>query len=178
MQGYYGCGFYGYQDTVLSELGHQVYSRCYIQGATDFIFGQHAQTWIDGCDIRVSSAGFITANGRVSSSSYSYFVINNSSVDAALYANLGTGSTFLGRPWTELARVCFQNTYLSSIVNSAGWISKTVSTEYVTFQEFGNTGPGAKGPRASFATILSSPVSILTILGPTYTSWVDISYLS
>lgn len=38
-QGYYGCGFYSYQDTVMAETGNQVFAECYIEGAVDFIFG-------------------------------------------------------------------------------------------------------------------------------------------
>jgi pectinesterase len=30
--GFYGCGFYGYQDTLYSKAGHQYYSNCYIEG--------------------------------------------------------------------------------------------------------------------------------------------------
>lgn len=68
-QGYYGVGLYGYQDTLLAQTGNQVYGKCYIEGAVDFIFGQHARIWIDSSDIRVSAGGgAITANGRASSS--------------------------------------------------------------------------------------------------------------
>jgi len=49
-QGYYGVGLYGYQDTLLTQIGNQVYAKCYIEGAVDFIFGQHARTWIDNSD--------------------------------------------------------------------------------------------------------------------------------
>jgi len=28
-QGYYGMGFYGYQDTVLSQIGYQVFAKSY-----------------------------------------------------------------------------------------------------------------------------------------------------
>ena len=136
-QGYYGVGLYGYQDTLLSETGNQVYGKCYIQGAVDFIFGQHARTWIDSTDIRVSGSGAITANGRSSSSDVSYYVINKSSVDTAQGDSVSSGSVYLGRPWSEYARVCFQNTVLSAVINSAGWevwSSSTPNTEDVTFQ--------------------------------------------
>jgi pectinesterase len=60
--GYYGCAFTGYQDTLLSNVGYQLYSKCLIQGVTDFIFGQQAASWFESCDIRVlaSSIGYIT----------------------------------------------------------------------------------------------------------------------
>lgn len=181
-QGYYGVGLYGYQDTLLSEIGNQVYAKCYIEGAVDFIFGQHARTWIDNSDIRVSApGGAITANGRSSSTDTSYYVINKSSVSGSESSTAGSGTVYLGRPWSEYARVCFQNTVLGSIINSAGWevwSSSTPNTEDVTFQEYGNTGDGASGTRASFSTKLSSAISISTILGSTYTGWVDTSYLA
>jgi pectinesterase len=181
-QGYYGVGFYGYQDTLLAQTGNQVYGKCYIEGAVDFIFGQHARAWIDSSDIRVSAGGgAITANGRSSSSDVSYYVINKSSVAASESSTAGSGTVYFGRPWSEYARVCFQNTVLSDIINSAGWevwSTSTPNTEDVTFEEYGNTGAGASGTRASFSTKLSSAISISTILGTTYTSWVDTSYLA
>jgi pectinesterase len=181
-QGYYGVGLYGYQDTLLAETGNQVYGKCYIQGAVDFIFGQHARIWIDSSDIRVSAGGgAITANGRSSSSDVSYYVINKSSVSTSGGSSAGTGTVYLGRPWSQYARVCFQKTVLGAIINGAGWevwSTSTPNTADVTFQEYGNTGTGASGTRASFSTKLSSAISISTILGSSYTSWVDTSYLA
>ncbi|OTA33718.1 hypothetical protein BTJ68_04784 [Hortaea werneckii EXF-2000] len=112
-QGYYGCGFYGYQDTVLAETGAQLYARCYIEGATDFIFGQRAAAWFDG-----------------------YYVINNSTVAAADGADVPSGAYYLGRPWREYARVVFQGTSLSEVINPAGWSvwsSTDPQTDHVTF---------------------------------------------
>lgn len=180
-QGYYGVGLYGYQDTLLAQTGTQVYGKCYILGAVDFIFGQHAIAWFDQCDIRVSAPGTVTANGRASSSDVSYYVINKSSVSAATSSTAGTGTVYLGRPWSEYARVCFQNTVLSAVINGAGWeiwSTSTPNTADVLFEEYGNTGTGASGTRASFSTKLSSALSISSILGSSYSSWVDTSYLA
>jgi pectinesterase len=60
--GYYACAFTGYQDTLLSQQGYQLYSKCLVQGATDFIFGQKASSWFEKCDIRVlaASLGYVT----------------------------------------------------------------------------------------------------------------------
>jgi pectinesterase len=60
--GYYGCAFRGFQDTLLAQTGKQVYARTLIQGATDFVFGQHAPAWFEKCDVRVvaSSVGYVT----------------------------------------------------------------------------------------------------------------------
>jgi len=179
-QGYYAVGLFGYQDTLLSETGFQVFARSYIEGATDFIFGQHASTWITFSDIRIKGQGAITANGRSSSTDPSYYVINECTVATASGVSLSAGSAFLGRPWSEYARVVFQGCSLSSIINSAGWeiwSSSTPNTADVLFGEFNNNGAGSEGTRASFSTKLSSEVTISTILGSNYTSWVDTSYL-
>ena len=64
-QGYYGCQFRGFQDTILSEKGHHYFANSLIEGATDFIFGQHAQTWFQECDIHVTAQGWITGTFAV-----------------------------------------------------------------------------------------------------------------
>ncbi|KAK3634515.1 hypothetical protein LTR56_015243 [Elasticomyces elasticus] len=183
-QGYYGCAFYGYQDTVLAESGAQLYGGCYIEGAVDFIFGQTAQAWFDNCDIGVLAAsyGTITASGRASDDS-GYYVINNSSISAAPGQTVSSGAYSLGRPWQDYARVVFQMTSMTDVVNQAGWIqwsSSDTRTDHVTFGEYDNTGEGAEGTRASFATSLSSPIAITEVLGSDYASasWVDTEYIS
>ncbi|KAI6791437.1 pectin lyase-like protein [Hortaea werneckii] len=125
------------EDTVLAETGSQLYAKCYIEGATDFIFGQRAAAWFDGCDIRVleASLGFITASGR-SSNDTSYYVINNSTIAAVDGADVPSGAYYLGRPWREYARVAFQGTSMSEVVNPAGWsVWSTVKpqTDHVAF---------------------------------------------
>ena len=52
--------------------------------------------------------GYVTASGR-STDDPNWYVIDNSVVE-------GSGSTYLGRPWRDFARVVFQNTYLHSNV--------------------------------------------------------------
>ncbi|OBT74991.1 hypothetical protein VF21_06298 [Pseudogymnoascus sp. 05NY08] len=180
-QSYYGVALYGYQDTLLSNEGKHFFGKSFIQGATDFIFGQHGIAWIDGTDIRVNGNGYVTASGRASDSDVSYYVINKSNVAADSGGGPTTGNVYLGRPWGEYARVCFQNTALSNIINAAGWKIWNTGDErtgHVTFQEYGNTGAGASGTRASFSTKISSALTISNILGSDYASWVDTSYLS
>jgi pectinesterase len=182
-QGYYGCQFKGYQDTILAQEGAQVYAKSYIEGATDFIFGQKAKAWFDGVDIRVlaASLGYITASGRDSSSNPNYYVINKSSISAKSGASVPAGAYYLGRPWRNYARVVFQSTSMTNVINSAGWVkwqNGDDRTDKVEFGEFGNSGDGSKGTRASFSKKLGSAVSITTILGGDYKNWVDTAYLS
>ena len=182
-QGYYGCQFKGFQDTVLSQTGKQMYAKSYIEGATDFIFGQKAVAWFDGVTIGVvaASKGYITANGRDSASNPSYYVINKSTIAAAAGNTVKAGAYYLGRPWRNYARVVFQNTAMSNVVNAAGWVvwnKDDTRTDQVTFAEYGNSGDGSKGTRASFGTKLTAALSLSTVLGSDYKTWVDATYLS
>jgi pectinesterase len=92
------------------------------------------------------------------------------------------GVYFLGRPWQAYARVVFQRSSLSAVINSAGWhIWNTGDerTSNVLFGEYGNTGVGASGTRANFSKKLSSPIDIATILGSGYSSksFYDAAYM-
>jgi pectinesterase len=73
----------------------------------------------------------------------------------------------------------FQNSRLGSVVNSQGWSTWSkgdTRTSGVYFGEYGNTGPGASGSRASFARKLSGAVRMDAIL-PGARSWVDAKFL-
>jgi pectinesterase len=104
-------------------------------------------------------------------------------VAAATGNTVTDGAYYLGRPWGSYARVVFQGTSMSAVINSAGWHvwgSSDTRTANVLFGEYGNSGSGASGTRASFATKLSKAVSISDILGSGYASagYYDSAYMS
>lgn len=129
----------------------------------------------------------MTASGRDSATNPSWYVISNSSiagVNATVDAEVGIN--YLGRPWRNFSRVTVQQTYLSPVINFAGWSiwdPGDDQTSNVTYQEYDNYGPGSyptEGPRANFSSQISTPVLITNILGADYLDewWVDSSYLS
>jgi Pectinesterase len=73
---------------------------------SDFIFGQYATAWFDGCDIAVlaTDEGTITADGRVGSDGTSYYVITNSAIAAASGSDVTEGSFYLGLSRPLLSR--------------------------------------------------------------------------
>lgn len=77
---FYGVGFYGYQDTLYAKSGTQYYSNCYIQGATDYIFGG-AAAWFGECTIASVAGGAITANSRTLDDT-TWYVIDHSTVSS------------------------------------------------------------------------------------------------
>ncbi|CAL5434332.1 unnamed protein product [Camellia sinensis] len=115
---FYRCGFYGFQDTLWDVQGRHYFKLYTIQGAVDFIFGS-GQSIYERCTIAVIAgaldglAGFITAQGKSTPEETNGFVFKDGSV-------IGTGLTYLGRPWREYARVIFYNSYLSDVVLPLG----------------------------------------------------------
>lgn len=86
---------------------------------------------------------------------------------------------YLGRPWRDYARVTVQNTLLGDVVNGAGWEVWNAGderTDHVDFEEWGNTGAGAGGTRASFAKKAGAPLTLGGVLGDV--SWVDKAYVA
>lgn len=87
------------------------------------------------------------------------------------------GNSNLGRPWGDYARVVFQNSDLGNVINPVGWQawSSTQDTSHVFFAEYNNANPAWSSSRVSFATKLTAPIAISTILSST--SWIDSGYL-
>ena len=97
-------------------------------------------------------------------------------------SEVADGTYFLGRPWRNFARVVFQRTEMSRVVNPAGWAIWNVGderTDRVFYGEFGNMGPGAKGERAEFVVELEEAVAVETVLGEGWAGdrYVDARYL-
>lgn len=86
-------------------------------GATDYIFGD-ASAWFTECVVNSVGGGSITANSRETEDDTAWYVFDNVQVQGSDGLE---GEVYLGRPWRVLARVMYQNSELSNVINSAGW---------------------------------------------------------
>ncbi|CAL9235782.1 unnamed protein product [Arabidopsis halleri] len=138
---FYGCGFYGNQDTLLDQEGRHFFKECFIEGSIDFIFGNGRSLYED-CTIhsvtKENTLGCITANGKGLPNERAGFVFVNCKIT-------GSGKVWLGRAWRPYASVVFSKTYMSRVVSLDGWNDmgdhKTQRTVY--YGEHRCYGPGA-----------------------------------
>lgn len=81
---------------------------------------------------------------------------------------------YLGRPWRDLARVIFQYSSLSNIINPKGWTTLDLSATPI-FEEFGNTGAGSDTSARVNETVATAAVTMAQ-LWPNGYSWINATY--
>ncbi|ADL52345.1 Pectinesterase [Clostridium cellulovorans 743B] len=164
------CSFIGSQDTLytgISGANNQYFKDCFIEGNTDYIFGD-GNVVFDNCKLNFcgysdqASAGYITA--AKDTATYGY-LFRNSTVTAKSKNKQTAG--FFGRPWGPKARVKFANTKLesSSIIDPKGWTDMSGATpENADFAEFNTTYNDVKvDTTARRSPVLSDETSIASI---------------
>ncbi|KAJ4962926.1 hypothetical protein NE237_022865 [Protea cynaroides] len=140
---FYGCSIISYQDTILDDTRSHYYSRCYIEGATDFICG-NTTSFFEKCHLHLTSdrTGAITTQRRESPYENTGFTFFG-------YKITGVGTCLLGRPRGSYFRVVFAKTFISSAVLSQGWDDWGRPYTHITayYGEYKCYGPGAATSR-------------------------------
>ncbi|OJX31345.1 MAG: pectin esterase [Chryseobacterium sp. 36-9] len=148
----------GCQDTLYAATDHsrQYYENCYIEGTTDFIFGQ-AIAVFKNCEIKSLSNSYITAAATSKDSQFGFVF-----TDCHLTAKEGVSKVYLGRPWRPFAKTVFINTRMENHILPEGWnpwkgdkmFPDKEKTAY--YAEFKSLGIGANpGKRAEWSHQLS-----------------------
>lgn len=135
------CRFLGHQDTVFTgvENTRMLFSGCYIEGTTDFIFGP-STAWFEKCHIHSRSNSYITAASTPEHIRWGY-VFN----ECNLTADEGLNKIYLGRPWRRFAHTLFMKCEIGAHVVPAGWREWSNKEDVSTtrYAEYKNYGPGA-----------------------------------
>jgi pectinesterase len=135
------CKMLGFQDVLFCSGpgSKQLYSRCYIEGTTDFIFGP-ATAYFDHCEMHSKKNSHVTAASTPREAPFG-FVFRN----CRLTADSGINKVSLGRPWQPWANVAYLNCQLGEHIIPEGWSNwKNPDNEKTArYAEFDNTGPGS-----------------------------------
>ncbi|CAM8904410.1 unnamed protein product [Rhodiola kirilowii] len=144
---FWGCGFFGAQDTLHDDKGRHYFKECYIQGSIDFIFG-NGKSLYENCQLismanpvalgRRSVDGSVTAQGRVTKDENTGFLFVKCTIG-------GTGRIWLGRAWRPYSRTIFALTNMSDIIAPEGWnnLNDPTRDQTVFYGEYNCTGSGA-----------------------------------
>ena len=141
----------GYQDTLLTDsssssvIARQYFSKCYITGNVDFIYGR-ARSYFEDCDIvgrytPYKSDGCFMAPRTDISNAYGY-VFNQ----CRFYAEngIGNGKYRLARPWGADASATFLNCYMGPCVLSTAYGDMSGNSyKAARFAEYASYGSGA-----------------------------------
>ncbi|KAA2239837.1 pectin esterase [Chitinophaga agrisoli] len=135
------CCFLGFQDTLYTHGpdSRQYYSKCYIEGTVDFIFGASTALF-DSCTIHGKKGGYYTAASTTEGKQFGYVFIN-----CRLDGDAPAGSYYLGRPWRPTAKVVYIHCQLGNTVKPEGWHNwgKTDNERTAFYAEYANSGDGA-----------------------------------
>jgi len=153
------CRLLGNQDTLYTATANsrQLYEHCYIEGTTDFIFGE-ATVVFNQCVIKSMANSYLSAAATSPLQQFGFVFLH-----CKLIADSNITKVYLGRPWRPHAKTVYLSCEMGSHILPEGWNpwkgdlmfpDKEKTTYYA---EFGSTGIGASVKnRASWAKQLSA----------------------
>ncbi|MCU7547796.1 pectinesterase family protein [Chitinophagaceae bacterium LB-8] len=136
------CILTGNQDTLYTATNNsrQYYKDCYIEGTTDFIFGE-ATVVFRNCTIKSLTNSYITAASTTPMQKFGYVFF-----DCRLVADSSATKVLLGRPWRPNAKTVFINTEMGSHIHPVAWDNwrNPENERTVLYAEYKSRGEGAK----------------------------------
>ena len=164
------CSLLGNQDTyyAATENSRQYLRDCYIEGTTDFIFGE-ATVFFYNCTIKSLANSYITASSARQTKDYGFVFLN-----CRLTADTAIGKVYLGRPWRPYAKTVFIKTEMGSHILPQGWDNwKNPENEKTAFYaEYKSFGEGANpAARAKWSHQLTEKEAKKYTLNNIFNGW-------
>ncbi len=135
------CTLLGNQDTLYTATdgSRQYYQDCYIEGTTDFIFGE-ATVVFKNCTIKSLINSYITAASTRPWQPYGFVLFN-----CHLIADTAAKKVFLGRPWRPSSKTVYIGTEMGAHILKEGWDNwrNPENEKTVLYAEYKSSGDGA-----------------------------------
>jgi pectin methylesterase-like acyl-CoA thioesterase len=166
-QQFLNCRFVGYQDTLYTHNGTQYFRNCYVQGNTDYVFG-NATAVLENCEARNVEGGSAVAapNTDISTAYGIVFLGGKFTAVSAVKAN----SVALGRPWGADGAAAYLRVDLGAHIIAAGFVVMSGNQpQNARFHEYQSTGSGANtSSRSSYQLSASQAANyaVTNILAP------------
>jgi pectinesterase len=136
------CKILGNQDALYTsgENAKHYFIDCYIEGTTDFIFGE-ATVLFENCIIHSKKNSYITAASTPENAEFGY-VFKNCKLSAADSIT----EVFLGRPWRKFAKTVFLNCKMGNHILPQAWHNwDNLEAQKTTFYaEYNSSDEGSK----------------------------------
>ena len=179
-------GFSSYHDTLYARTGTHYFYDCYIEGRTDFIFGEKATAYFDSCSIYSIGAGLDEENGGYvvalkPANSGNYFVFNKCLFDGD--DNVKPGSVALGRAWGPDMKLVIMNSTMTEVISTAAHTAGISQAQrYVTMSgnepdpdnmiEYNNSGAGSvTSSIENTCTVIDGATAANYELSAVFTDW-------
>lgn len=148
------CRFLGNQDTIYAagENARQLFTGCYIEGTTDFIFGPSTAVF-QNCIIKGKTDSYITAANTTPGKKFGFVFL-----DCKITTDSTVKKLYLGRPWRAYSRTAFLRCQLPKAIAPEGWHNwgNPENEKTAFYTEYKNAGEGAGTKnRVSWARQLS-----------------------
>lgn len=134
------CKILGNQDTLyVTGKGFKNYFKnCFIEGTTDFIFG-NATAYFDLCTINSVKDSYITAASTDKETPFGFIFSS-----CTITANAGVSKVYLGRPWRIYAKTVFVSCTIGGHILPEGWHNwaKPEAEKNAFYAEGSNKGDG------------------------------------
>jgi pectinesterase len=151
----FNCILSANQDTLYAatQNSRQLYQQCFIEGTTDFIFGEATVVFVT-CTIKSLTNSYITAASTRPNQPYGFVFLH-----CSLIADSAATKVYLGRPWRPYSKTVFIDTYMGSHIVKEGWDNwrNAANEQTVLYAEYNSSGPGANNAgRVKWAKQLSA----------------------
>jgi pectinesterase len=151
------CRILGWQDTLMINNGRDYFTRCYVAGRVDFIYGSAAAVF-DRCEIHSKNGGHVTAASTPKDKPFGFVFMNCRLTGdpqpwispEGIPANTNSPpKADLGRPWRPYASVTYLNCEMGDHIKPEGWNNWRNPTNELTarYAEYNSTGPGANSDK-------------------------------